>query len=52
MENILIIILGLMGLTFLMLTYLSHYENLSFGRTIPNWLCLFCLKDKIKNGKI
>lgn len=42
-----LIILVLISVYFI-LSWLSHYENLSYGRTIPYWLCIFCLKDKIK----
>ena len=46
-ENM-IALVGLF-LIYLILDYVSHYENMMFGGyVIPQFLCIFCLLDRIK----
>ena len=37
---------------YLLLAWISHYENMMFGGgVIPEWLCIFCLIEKIKGDE-
>lgn len=47
MTTIMILVL----VSYLILTWISHYDNMMFGRIIPHWLCIFCLLEKLEEIK-
>ena len=32
---------------YLAVTGISHYEGMMFGSAIPDWLCIYCLIEKM-----
>jgi len=44
-------IIVLILISYLIITWISHYDSMFMGSIVPEWLCIFCLYDTINKRR-